>query len=148
MRRKIFSIFLGLLAGFITFTVSHLINSSYHPLPADVDVQKPEALREAMGNLPNSYFVGTVLCHGFAVCVASFISSLFRGHAWLTAAFVPASLFSLLALGGLELVPHPDWFRWADLGVFFPAGFCGYLIALVLIGSSKQNQEIPQSPTG
>lgn len=145
MRRKIFSIFLGLFAGFITFAVSHLINSSFHPLPADVDVQKPEALREAMGNLPNSYFIGTLLCHGLAVCVASFISSLFRGYAWLTAALVPAMLFLLLALGGLELVPHPEWFGWADLAVFFPSGFLGYLLALVLIGNSKQNTESPQA---
>ncbi|MEP3481773.1 MAG: hypothetical protein ABJZ55_21200 [Fuerstiella sp.] len=147
MRRKIFSIFLGLFAGFITFAISHLINSSYHPLPKDVDVQKPEELRQAMGNLPTSYFVGTVICHGLAVCVASFISSLFKGHAWLTAALVPAGLFLLLALGGHELVPHPDWFRWADLAVFVPGGFLGYLIALLLIGNKKQNPEITHVPT-
>ena len=143
MRRKIFSTFLGLLAAFVTFAICHSVNSYFHQLPADVDVQKREVLREAMGKIPNRYFVGTIISHGLAVCVASFVSSLLIGHAWLTAAFVPSTLFLLLALGSHQLVPHPDWFRWADLAVFYPSGFCGYFLALILLGSVPQSTELP-----
>lgn len=143
MRRKIFSIFLGLFAGFFTFVVSHLIHSSFHPLAEDVDVQNEKQFREAMSEQPASYFVGTIICHGLAVSVASFVSSLMRGFAWLTAAFVPAFLFLLLALGVLQRVPHPEWFKWADLSVFLPAGFFGYAVAVLLLGTTPQELDTP-----
>lgn len=154
MRRKLFSIFLGLLAGFITFAVSHVINSSVHPLsiPPEIDIQDPEQLREylrqEMNSFPTSYFVATVACHGLAVFVASFISSLFRGYAWLTGALVPAAIFMMFSLIVMSQLPPPDWFRWADLGIFFPAGFSGYLLAVVLLGTNQQNEEIPESVAG
>lgn len=154
MRRKIFSIFLGLFAGFITFAVSHVINSWLHPvsLPAEVDIQDPEqlqpALQKAMKSLPTSYFVTTLACHGFAVFVASFVSSLFRGYAWLTAALVPAAMFMMFSLIVMSRLPPPDWFRWADLSIYFPSGFFGYLLALALIGTSKQNEQIPEPTAG
>lgn len=143
MRRKIFSMFLGLFAGFLTFVVSHFINSSFHPLPADVDIQKPEEIRQAMINQPTSYFVGAMVCHGLAVAVASFVASLMRGFAWLTAAFVPAMVFLVLALAAQQKVPHPDWFKWADLAVFFPAGFLGYAVAALLLGITRQDPSVP-----
>lgn len=153
MRRKLFSIFLGLFAGFLVYLVCHLINSAYHPLPADLDVHNKEEFRKAMSMLPRSYFVGNIYCFFLAVTMASFVSSLMRGYAWLTGAFVPTLVFLVLASVVLFALPHPDWFAIPYLSIIFLAGLCGYGLAALLLGTTQpcleplteQPQDSPQT---
>ncbi len=134
MGRSILAVIAGLVLGVVLIFVVESAGHFVYPLPADLDMTNPEALKNLMANAP----VGALLFVILAWAVGSF------GGGWLATRLAQKShVMHALIVGGLLMaagimnmlmIPHPVWFWVLGLAVYLPAAYAG-----ALLGQKRQN---------
>lgn len=124
MVRNIIAVIVGFVVGGIAVFLVESIGHQVYPIPAGLDLSKPEAIAEYVSKAP----IGAILFVLIAQSAGSFIGGLITGL--IAVAKAPTAIIYgvlALAMAGLNafLIPHPVWFLVPSLLLPIPLALFG-----------------------
>lgn len=118
-------VILAIVAGMIAMMLGHRVSNVILPPPDGFDVSNMESFIANAGKLTTGHWLLALLSHAFGPLVSGFIVARFvvshhRQLLWIVAlAWIIAGVLNLMA------IPHPLWFKIADIMVYIPMTFIG-----------------------
>jgi hypothetical protein len=143
MIRSIAAVIAGLAAAFVVIEVLEAVNSFVlFPFPRDVNVWDMEALKRHIEEhgISTGALLGVLAASVLAALAAGAVAALTAGRAPLVHAAIVAVPLELGAILNLQMIPHPLWFWFALLPVYFPAALLG--AAVVARRSRRAGPEV------
>ena len=122
--RIIVGLVVGAIVGMVVMMGLHLASTLIYVPPEDVEFmsQEPENLErmnEWFRSLPAGAFIVAALCHGLG-CLAGAMTAMFiAGRHSLVAPLIIAAFFTLGGIMNMQELPHPGWFPFLDLPIYF-----------------------------
>lgn len=108
MARLIVGLIVGVLVGGLTVGLVEALGHALFPLPADIDVSKPEVLRTLMDLIPLNNKIAVIVAWTLGIfaggCTAAYLAKRGPVPAW----WVGGILFSM-AVSTMISIPHPTW---------------------------------------
>lgn len=123
--KNILVIILAIAAGMIAMMVGHQISNVILPPPEGMDVSNMESFVANAHKLTTGHWFLALISHAFGPLVSGFIVAKFsathhRPLLWIVAiAWIIAGVLNLMA------IPHPLWFKIADILMYLPMTFVG-----------------------
>jgi hypothetical protein len=124
------AVVLGLVTFFVTIMIGEMVAHMMYPIPSDVDLKNPEAVRAMVAKLP----LGALVCVLLAWAAGSFAGS------WVAASVAPTKkiAFGLLigsfgllgAILNMLMIPHPIWMWILGVAEFLPMSYLGTVLAI------------------
>lgn len=116
--RIILGVIIGVAVGIGLVMVGDAINHRLWPMPADVQVTNPEAIRAYMQTAPIASLLGLPVTWTIAAFAAAFAGAKIAAKTW--AGWIAGALIFAATCLDLALIPHPLWMLVAAI-VFVPA---------------------------
>lgn len=127
--RQIGATVIGLILGGVTVATIEWLSSLMHPMPADLDLQDSEAMRQWVAALPTSAFL-MVLVAWFAGCfTGAWLARLIAAGRSLLPPAIACLFFTLATIFNLVMLSHPWWMWPAGILVCLFGGILGILLS-------------------
>ena len=125
MGRELLAVVGGLAVAFLAIFAIEMLGHSLYPLPPDVDLTNPEALRAAAAAIPTAAYALVLMGWLIGACLGGFVAvKLIRG-----ASTRPALIVGALILAGaiynMVTMPHPVWMVVGAVLGIIPAALVG-----------------------
>ena len=132
MLNRISSILTGIAAGIAVLFLVEMISHQIYPLPAGLNPEKPEDMREIMKLMPLNaliiVFIGDFLCALAGGIVCTIMSKEFK----FKNVMVVGLILTVFGILNFMTVPHPLWFMIGSLAIYFAGAFLGYKITMMI----------------
>lgn len=145
MKKRILSIVLGLLTGFLAITAGESFSSKVFPLPEGLNMHDKAQMITAVNNMPLNAFLLLLSIYAIAALSAGVVSTMvaqttgskiknpdIEPTADNDKTWRPAMICCLvLTLAGIieaSSLAMPTWFILANVIVYVPSGYLGYLV--------------------
>ena len=120
MIRSAIVLLAGVVAAVLVVTLMDWVAGSLYALPAGIDRNNPESMRQAVAALPAAVFLlllgGWVLAAG----AGSYLAARLATHDYVTHGLIVALFVLVATLGNLAMIPHPVWL-WPAAIILIPA---------------------------
>jgi hypothetical protein len=116
--RIILGIVIGVALGFALVMAGDYLNRMLFPMPPDLQITNPEAIRDYMASAPVTSLLGMPVTWTVAAGAGAFAAAIIAGRAW--TGWIAGALMFAATLLNLALIPHPLWMLVAAI-VFVPA---------------------------
>lgn len=125
-------IFLAAVAvGMVVNMAIVMISGFVVPLPIEVDVMDPEALKAAIPLFEPKHFVMPFLAHALGTLAGAYMAARFTSNKQIGWAGGVGVVFLLGGIANLQMLPMPVWFATLDLvAAYIPMGWLGAKLAL------------------
>jgi MFS family permease len=110
MVKSILAVLTGLVVGFITIYLVELVSQQVYPLPAEVNLQDPEAMGTYMANAPAASLVLVLLAYALGSFLGGMVAARLATTKKMVHAIVVGVLLLLAGIANFYLLPHPIWF--------------------------------------
>ena len=125
MGREVLAVVGGLAVAVLAIFAIEMLGHSLYPLPPDVDLTNPEALRAAAAAIPTAAYALVLMGWLIGACLGGFVAvKLIRG-----ASTRPALIVGALILAGaiynMVTMPHPVWMVVGAVLGIIPAALVG-----------------------
>lgn len=127
--RQIGATVIGLILGGVTVATIEWLSSLMHPMPADLDLQDSEAMRQWVAALPTSAYL-MVLVAWLAGCfTGAWLARLIAARRSLLPPAIACFFFTLATIFNLAMLPHPWWMWPAGILACLFGGILGILLS-------------------
>jgi hypothetical protein len=99
-----------------------------YPLPPGTDVRNMEALGNAIRQMPTGAFIALLANYVFAAFVGGAVASLVSSRVRKIPAIVVGVVLTIAGLMNAIMLPNPIWFKIANLLIYLPSAYLGYLL--------------------
>lgn len=134
--RNILAVVIGIIVSIIIIIIGEALAHIINPLPADVDMHNPEALKAFIANAPISLHL-IILCNYALACfVGGLIASSIAIDKKMNKAmslggiFMGVGMFSLISL-------HPTWVVICSVFIFLPFAYLGGMMSIKISDKKK-----------
>ena len=126
--KYVLPVVVGAMSGMILITLGEMWIETIYPLRAGTDKYDVDSLAKGLKDMPDKAFV--LLLVNYIVCsfLAGLIATLVANRTMLRPAIVVGIVLTLAGLYNVIYLPHPLWFSFANLLVYLPFAYLGYLI--------------------
>jgi len=120
MIRSALVLLAGVVAAVLVVVLMDRVVASIYPLPAGIDLNNPESMRQAVAALPAAAFLLLVVGWALAAGAGSYLAARLSTHNRATHGLI-VTLFVLVAtVANLAAIPHPVWL-WPAAIILIPA---------------------------
>lgn len=105
--RIILGIVIGVAVGLGLVMAGDWINHRLWPMPADVQITNPEAIRDYMATAPITSLLGLPVTWTFAAFAGAFAGAKIGARVW--AGWISGGLLFAATCLNLAMIPHPLW---------------------------------------
>lgn len=120
MIRSALVLLAGVVAAVLVVVLMDRVVASIYPLPAGIDLNNPESMRQAVAALPAAAFLLLVVGWALAAGAGSYLAARLSTHNRATHGLI-VTLFVLVAtVANLAAIPHPVWL-WPATIILIPA---------------------------
>lgn len=125
-----FSIFSGLVVGFIVNMLIIYLGMSIIPIPDGMDVNSSESISAYFHLLKPKHFIFPFLAHSFMTLTGTLVSWKLAPLKQHRTVIILGLIFFILGVSNLFMIPHPIWFAVVDLiFAYLPMTYLGILLA-------------------
>ena len=115
----------AILAGAVVMILIQQINLMLFPLPSWVDTNNSEHLAQVMVNLPITALLMVELSYILGCITAGALLSLFLRNHLAVSVWVIGSIYTVMGLINLLMVPHPIWLAVLSSVTYIPMVWLG-----------------------
>ena len=119
----------GAVAGILLISGGEIMLHHYFPFPPLTDESNAQSVAAAMKQMPDMAFKLLLLNYIFASFTAGIIATLVAKRTKIIPALVVGIVLTLSAVYNLIMLPHPLWFTLANLMVYMPFTYFGYIVS-------------------
>jgi hypothetical protein len=127
--RSVLAVLGGAAVAFILIAAVELLGHRIYPLPADLDVNDPEALAGAMAKAPIGALLLVLLAWAVGTVAGAWVAARLSGRSHVLHGVIVGALLFAAAMANLLSFPHPIWFWIAAIALFFPCAYLGATLA-------------------
>lgn len=131
MIRNILSIIIGLVTAVITFVIVESVNSSLHPIPANLDFKNTEVVKQFYDNQPISFWLMVIFGWVVGSLLCGFLIKLISKSDKKILTIIAGVILTLSAVANFYLLPHPTWFIIVGVLIFIPTTLLGHSLYLL-----------------
>jgi hypothetical protein len=125
MMKRTIAVIVGVLAGVVVIALIQSLSHLIYPLPAGVDVNDTEAMKQVISTLPVGAFLFVLLSYAVGSFSGGLVSALiFKPGKYLDSVLI-GSILMIMGLFTLLNIPHPLWFWIASLFIYLPMSLLG-----------------------
>lgn len=127
--RKVISVILGVVTGFIIIFIGDATTHALYPVPPGLDYANREQVRAFVDSVPMVVKIIMVVFWLGSAFLGAMLASRINRNDWKRTSIITGSILLAAALLNLAMVPHPAW-MWlvAILGYIPTAFFAGWLV--------------------
>ncbi len=125
--KYVLPVVVGSAAGMLLIKMGELGLGKIYTLPVVTDLNNLEPLKAAILALPTSAFLLLLGNYVFASLVSGIASTLVIKGTSSIPAIISGSILTIGAIANLMRIPHPLWFSIANLIIYIPFAWLGYV---------------------
>lgn len=118
----------GCIVGITLITFGEMGLQHVYSLPAGIDPHNKEALGAAIKAMPIGAFMALLANYAFASFGGGLVASLVTGRTSPRAAIVVGIVLTAAGMINVFTIPQPVWFVIANLLVYIPFAYLGFLV--------------------
>ncbi len=126
--KNILPVVAGTVTGGISVAVGQRITQQLFPMPEGLDFHNKEALRVALAAYPVQAYVAILVVYALASAIGGLVATLLSGRRVARPSIVVGIVLTVMGIVNDLKMPQPVWFSLANLLVYLPLAFCGYLL--------------------
>ncbi len=123
------AVVLGLATFFAVAIMVEWAGQVFYPMPAEVDLRNPRAVRAMSEKLPAGVFVWALVAWAAGAFVGSMVAALLAPANRMLFGLAIGAFGLLAAILNMQIVPHPTWVWVLGLCEFLPAAYLGAKLA-------------------
>jgi hypothetical protein len=125
--KYVLPVVVGAMSGMILITLGEIGLHMMYPMPAGTDLYDADSVAKYIAKLPTSAFMLELLVYAISSFFAGLISSLLSKRESTRPPLVVGIVLTLAGLYNVINLPQPLWFSVANLIVYLPFTYLGYL---------------------
>jgi len=124
----ILPVIIGAVVGILVISAGEMYLHHLFPLPPGTDENDAHSLSIAIKQMPAKAFELMLVNYMLSSFLAGFFATLVAKRTQMIPAVVVGVVLTLSAIFDLIMLPHPLWFSVANLVVYVPFAYFGYLV--------------------
>ncbi len=120
MIRSALVLLAGVIAAVLVVVLMDRVVASIYPLPAGIDLNNPESMRQAVAALPVAALLLLVVGWALAAGAGSYLAARLATYAPATHGLIVALFVLVATVANLAMIPHPVWL-WPATIILIPA---------------------------
>lgn len=125
MIRNILSVIAGILSSFTVIVIVESIGHYISPMPAEVHINNPDAIKSYIETAPAIVFIMVILAYVLGSFTGGLIAALIATKNKNIKALTVGGILMGLGIFNLITIPHPAWVTILALSVFIPFAYLG-----------------------
>lgn len=126
--KYILPVVVGCIVGITLITMGEMALHHVYSLPAGIDMKNKEVLAAAIRQMPTSAFIALLANYAFASFGGGLVATLIAGRTSPRAAIIVGLVLTIAGMINAFTVPNPIWFTIANVLVYIPFAYLGFLI--------------------
>ncbi len=119
----------AIIAGMVAMMIGHQVSNVIMPPPEGMDVSNMESFVANAHKLTTGHWVLALMSHALGPLVSGFIVAKFVASHHRPLLWIVATAWIIAGILNLMSIPHPMWFKFADIMIYVPMTFVGAKLA-------------------
>jgi MFS family permease len=117
----------GSIAAMVLIKVGEMGLYNVYPLPNGINVHDKESLMQAIRQMPTSAFLMLIAVYVVASFIGGLVATLVGNRVAARPAIAVGVVLTIAGMVNAVMVPNPIWFTIANLLIYLPSAYMGYL---------------------
>jgi hypothetical protein len=126
--KNILPVVVGTIASLILIRAGEWGIHFLYPLPPGTDLHNMGSLGNAIRQMPAGAFIALLANYAFAAFAGGVVASLVSNRVHKVPAIVVGIVLTVAGLMNAVMLPNPVWFKIANLFIYLPLAYMGYLL--------------------
>ena len=128
--KNILFVLLAVVAGMLFLSLGHMVSNMILPPPAGMDVSNMESFKANAHLLTSGHWALALLSHALGPLIGGAIIGRFAHNPHRPLVWIIGLAFLIAGVLNLYSIPHPLWFKIADIAMYIPMAFLGWKLGV------------------